>query len=593
MATYIEPNSTIELFKGINLDNRYLHTIYFANEAAQNAWFSSASRNALSFTNLMYRRNTSNSLKVQYNAQLLLEYTYMRFKNTRSFVSDGSGINPSPVPAGTTGSTPYSKWFYAFITAVDYVNENTSIIYYEIDVMQTWFIQNGTIRPCMVVREHVNSDNIGEHLEPEPVGSDSYEAENIPYNSEDGALFSSYNLIVNTSELPDADNNGAVNNLLVNGTKFYVLDYEHEASPQYAVYNFMNAIQTLINGSWSSGDKPYEVIDMFTFPSKFCSTNVENNTHIINITHPTSLGGYTPKNKKLYTYPYCFINGTTKDGEGCIYKWEYFDGFSASDLQFTCYGNPIGGGQVECYPRKYNGITNNVDAGMKITDFPKNPYAFDAYQAWVAAGGKTKLERAMQFANVRGATAVANASYSAYSESLAGLNAVGHNTLALRGTGTSIMDDFSGIAQGARTMVHGAASLVNTALDVAEAKNKIIYAWKDAMYQPNIIVGSSSPNLSIAKRHLNFYFFNTHVKAEELARLDDFFTCYGYAVNKVKTPNLTGRQYWNFVQTDKCEIGGDMPSSSKEAIGRIFDGGITFWHDGTNVGNYTTSNPII
>ena len=234
---------------------------------------------------------------------------------------------------------------------------------------------------------------------------------------------------------------------------------------------------------------------------------------------------------------------------------------------------------------------------MKITDFPKNPYAFDAYQAWVAAGGKTKLDRAMQFANVRGAMAVANASYSAYAEGLSGLNSVGHNALALRGTNTSVMDDFSGIAQGARTMVHGVANLVNTMLDVAEAKNKIIYAWKDAMYQPNIVVGGSSPNLSIAKRHLNFYFFNTHVKAEELARLDDFFTCFGYAVNRIKTPNITGRQYWNFVQTDKCEIGGDMPSSSKEAIGRIFDGGITFWHvDGegnVDVGRYRSSNPIV
>lgn len=39
--TYIQPNSIIQLFQGINLDNRYLHTIYFANEAAQNTWFTS------------------------------------------------------------------------------------------------------------------------------------------------------------------------------------------------------------------------------------------------------------------------------------------------------------------------------------------------------------------------------------------------------------------------------------------------------------------------------------------------------------------------------------------------------------------------
>lgn len=234
---------------------------------------------------------------------------------------------------------------------------------------------------------------------------------------------------------------------------------------------------------------------------------------------------------------------------------------------------------------------------MKMSDFPKNPFAYDAYQAWVAAGGKTKLERAEAFTNIRGVTAIASASFGAYSEGLTGLNGLGHNALALGSTRTSIMDDLSGMSRGGSTMVHGAANLVNTALDVAEAKNKIIYAWKDAVYQPNIVVGEATPNLSISKRHLNFYFFNAHVKAEELARLDDFFTCFGYAVNRIKTPNITGRQYWNFVQTDKCEIGGEMPSSSKEAIGRIFDGGITFWHvdseGNVDVGNYRSSNPIV
>jgi hypothetical protein len=99
---------------------------------------------------------------------------------------------------------------------------------------------------------------------------------------------------------------------------------------------------------------------------------------------------------------------------------------------------------------------------------------------------------------------------------------------------------------------------------------------------------------------LNYYFYHVHVRDDEVKRIDDFLTVYGYAVNRVKRPNLTGRRYWNFVQTQNCEIGGDMPASSKEAIGRIFDGGITFWHDGSQIGNYqqsvsdgTVNNPIV
>ena len=337
---------------------------------------------------------------------------------------------------------------------------------------------------------------------------------------------------------------------------------------------------------------------MFTFPEKFSNTNINDNTHIIELSHPSSLSGYTPKNNKLYTYPFAYMQGTTMNGSACLYRWEYFD--DASDVQFRCYGNPIGGGQIHCYPTKYDGIVNNIDAALVMDDFPKNPFAYDAYQAWVAAGGKVRLEMEEALTNVRGASAIMSASSNAYMQSLTGLNQVGHNTLALGGTDTSVMDDFSGISRGSNRMIQGATGLVNTVADVIEAKNKIAYQWKDAHYKPNIVVGRATPNLAVANRELNFHFYSVHVKTEELPKLDDFFSCFGYAINKVKTPNLTGRRYFNFVQTQHAVINGNMPSSSKEAIGRIFDGGITFWHDGDQVGNYTQSvsnnsinNPIV
>ena len=129
---------------------------------------------------------------------------------------------------------------------------------------------------------------------------------------------------------------------------------------------------------------------------------------------------------------------------------------------------------------------------------------------------------------------------------------------------------------------------------------KVDYKFTDAKYSPNQIVGASTPCISVGHRLLDFYFYSVHVRKDELLRLDDFLSCYGYATNKVKAPNLTGRQYWNFVQTRGAVIAGNMPSSSKEAIARIFDGGITFWHNGDNVGNYAIStsqgsinNPIV
>lgn len=564
---YVVPSGVIQLFRGINLDNRYMHTIYFASEAAQNTWFTS--KVAYTYSAQMYTRHNGNTIKLKVSNDTVADCTYLRFQNK-----------------------PNGMWYYAFINATNYINENVTEIIFEIDVMQTWFIQKGTIAPCMVLREHVNNDTFGVHLEEEPVGSEVYECDSVPYTSEDGLLFNSYNLIINTSEEPDI--NDIVNNRLVNGTKFYSLD----ASNDTAVYNEIHALIGLINGSWDSGDKPIEVIDMFTFPEKFSNTSINDNTHIIELSHPSSLSGYVPKNKKLYSYPFAFMQGTTMNGSACMYRWEYFD--DISDISFRCYGNPIGGGQIHCYPTKYDGIINNIDAALVMNDFPKNPFAYDAYQAWVAAGGKTRLEYDSAITNVRGAMAILSSSSNAYMQELTGLNQVGHNALALRGTDTSIMDDISGMSRGVNRMIQGATSLVNTAVDVAEAKNKIAYQWKDAHYKPNIVVGTATPNLAVANRELNFHFYSVHVKTEELPRLDDFFSCFGYAIHKVKAPNLTGRQYFNFVQTEHAIINGNMPSSSKEAIGRIFDGGITFWHNGEQIGNYMQSvsngsinNPII
>lgn len=567
---YVQPNSVIQLFKGINLDNRYMHTIYFANESAQNSWFTG--KVSYTFQAQSYVRYTRNSIKLKADTTDIMDCTYLRFKNDRSV----------------------DKWFYAFINAVEYVNENTCLVTYEIDVMQTWFIQNGSVRACMVLREHVTDDIFGNHLEAEPVGSDVYEYDTVNYTSADGALFSDYNLIVNTSEEPD-DPNEILNNGLVNGTKYRSLATDNP----YGIFNLITALVQLINGSWSSGDKPYEVIDMFTFPSKFASLNLLDNLHYISVTHPNTLNGYTPKNKKLYSYPFSYLFGTTMNGSSCAYRWEYFTSID-NPIQFKCYGNPIGGGQIHCYPTAYDGVMDNIDAALVMDDFPKNPFAFDAYQAWVASGGKTKLERAETFMKIRGATAIVEASSNAYMQGLTGINQIGHNALNLGQTDTSIMDDLSGMSRGSNRLISGTANLINTAVSVAEAQNKIAYQWKDAKYQPNIVVGTATPNLVVANHDLDFHFYNVHIKRAELPKIDDFFSCFGYGINKVKIPNLTGRAYWNFVQTQNCVISGDMPASSKEAIGRIFDGGITFWHNGDNVGNYAIStsdgsinNPIV
>ena len=577
--SYIQPNSIIQLFQGINLDNRYLHTIYFANEAAQNTWFTS--KVYKTYQQQSYTRYTRNSVKLKEDATNLLGCTYLRFKNDRTV----------------------DKWFYAFITSIEYINENTTLISYEIDVMQTWFIQNGSLQPCYVLRQHVADDTFGINLEAEPIGSDVYDCDEITYSSTDGALFGTYSLVINTTQNPlDTAQGGSdiiLNNALYNGTNIIVTD----ASDDTALRNVTTALQLILEGSWTSGDKPVEVVDMFTFPTKFSSMNVLSNTHQLLVTHAGSFDGYTPKNKKLFGYPFSYLQATTKDGSGCTYKWEYFDGMleTTDDVEFTAYGNPIAGGSIICYPERYNGVNENMDAKLSITNFPKNPFNYDAYEAWVAAGGAVRLEREEALTNVRGVTALVKSSSNAILGSgVGGIASGGMSAVNLHNQEGIQAANFAGLTGGANRVIQGAGSYIDTVVDVTEAKNKIAYQWSDAQYQPNQIVGSATPNIAVAMRALDFYFFNVHVRNDELKRIDDFLSTFGYAINKVEQPNITSRQYWNFIQTQGAVVNGNMPASSKDAIARIFDGGITFWHNGDQIGNYQQSvssgsinNPIV
>ena len=296
-------------------------------------------------------------------------------------------------------------------------------------------------------------------------------------------------------------------------------------------------------------------------------------------------------------------------GDVNIYRWEYFAGTTGSACEFDVDGTMLGGGEIRCYPRDYNGQDHNVDAGVVMGNFPKNTAAYDAYQAWLAAGGSTRLENERKVNSVKGAGGIMKAvgslanmispsTSSRVTDVLepTGTKVNGHNVLDV--TRREISDQSRNPSAGAMAGAVGGA--LGAAGDIMEARNNMQYTFNDAAYEPNIIVGSPTSALPVSQRDANLYFYHTHVRDDEVKRIDDFFSCYGYSIKKVKQPNLTGRAYWNFVQTQGAVINGNMPSSSKDAIASIFDSGITLWHNGDQVGNYAQSvsdgsinNPII
>lgn len=577
---YIQPCGTIQLMKNIKLDNRYMHTIYFANEAAQNAWFSGKITHT--FQANSYSRPTRKTVKVHINADKIIGVTYMRFNNAGVDANHPNGIN-------TTDRT--YKWYYCFVNAIEYVNENTSIIYYEIDVMQTWFIQNGTIEQCFVERQHVTNDTFSAHLEAEPVGSDVYNMRELEVTGLDG-VFDNFNWVLQTSSAnPDESHAGVgkYDGMLAGGTVYSgSIDSDGQGQLSDAMYRAL--------GSWDMQEQSAEIVDLFMFPSGLCTNDSAQLS--VKVKLPDRLDTYVPENKKLLTYPYSCLVITNNDNEGAEYKWEYFDTTTlGADIEFRLEKCMIGGGTVALFPTVYNGVEDSFKDKVAINNFPKISFSYDAYQAWIAAGNQTKLDFASSMINRMG-TLAQNQLFSdaSFQAAHGGIN-LASGTLSAAMEATSDKPNANAIAGGLAQAAHGTTAMIQAGvnyelgrqkvqLEMEEAQKKIDFQFGDARYAPDVMVGKSTPNISVGHKLMKYRFFNCHVRPNEAVKIDNFFTVFGYAINDVQSVNLHSRPYWNFVKTKNCEISGEMPASSRAAIARIFDGGVFFWKNGDNIGNF-------
>ena len=111
---YIAPNSIIQFFGDLGLSPNYENSLYFATEAAKDAYFDNVTRVAQA-TQVTYTRGERGYVRVEIPISTMYRTGYMRFKNT-SFEN---------------------KWIYAFVTSVEYINNNVTQVKFEIDVLMT------------------------------------------------------------------------------------------------------------------------------------------------------------------------------------------------------------------------------------------------------------------------------------------------------------------------------------------------------------------------------------------------------------------------------------------------------------------------
>ena len=112
------------------------------------------------------------------------------------------------------------------------------------------------------------------------------------------------------------------------------------------------------------------------------------------------------------------------------------------------------------------------------------------------------------------------------------------------------------------------------------------------------------PLFVIGMEYMGGIFYSEGVTAEKARIIDDYFSMYGYATNRVKQPNIFAyfrntsgyyiRPNWNYIKTNGAIVhprtGYGLPAEAEKKISEIIDKGITFWNDESNIGNYSLSN---
>lgn len=157
-------------------------------------------------------------------------------------------------------------------------------------------------------------------------------------------------------------------------------------------------IQELINvlQQYANRGKSDAVFSVYMCPSFFINntnTNLQysgQNSPVydnIIITKPTNINGYTPKNKKLLTYPFCGVSLSNNNGTSNIYQYELFNEVEEYPNQciFNIKGVPTIGGSIKCNPFNYKNSneTDNENEGIMAGKFPTLSWSEDAYINWL------------------------------------------------------------------------------------------------------------------------------------------------------------------------------------------------------------------
>ena len=536
---FITPNTVIKVLTGVPLDPSYEHTIYFASSSDQTDYFEGKVK--YTFQKQTYQRVNKGTLRIEKKAEDLYNCNYLMFQNA----SFGS------------------KWFYAFITQVEYINDIVSEVSYEIDVMQTWFF-NYTLKECFVERQHSPTDKLFENIVPENIEiGDEYVNNDDPYtvNLNDMRIVA----LLNRKRAGGAADASHLYNNIYTPLKL-VGGVEAKVYPGHDGPAIMDGLLDAYQEDEVIGIYQYPAVcgDLYQYDPYVNAFNMIGDIPFDN--YFSSIDGYYPKNKKLFTYPYNMILASNNSGQTAVFRWEDWE--EGHEGSFEIQGVYITNPEFALIPKYYRGLETDFDDALILTNFPKCAWSGDIFKAWWAQNKASFVTSGLTsvMSNVTGGL-VAGA--------------------ALQGTAEAGLLTLGEAAAGPVGWIMAGVGVLTT---IASSVAKV----QDIKNTPSQIHGhTQTESLTAGIKRIQYDLYPMCIKEEFAMIVDDFFSKFGYAVKKIQVPQINVRPHWTYVKTVGCVLtakNDGLPAEAEKAIISIYDNGITFWTDGDEVGDYSLVN---
>jgi hypothetical protein len=603
MTTVPLSGTNIRILSGVPFNNDYKNTRWFDTRSAQTNYFLSKP-SLLDVGNFAFQRiEGSHVIRANKSIDELWGANYLMFQNTNY----------------------NSRWFYAFVTKLEYVNNGMTLIHFEIDVFQTWFLDTN-FKPSFVVREHCklwNSDGspvvntVDEGLnygtEYEVTHIDNYK----PYDT------LQFLVIVTKATMHTGSSTPTTNKIQpsLNGSPqplcYYIHPFKLDGTVPTTMVGGSNAgissilrtLQSLCqqddagtnivslyvtdyfgyNATYNSSTNTL-TLDGSTFETAFVSDNVNGNIQTIYVKSFPSYnelskdfgdkytGFYTSSESKLYMYPYTLTIIDDLKGNRSTIKNEYIEG---TNLIINTMGSLGTSNKVAYKLKNYlidsafydQDVAHSNQVSLEHAVISNNPNDVPILNDYLSAylqGNRNSLE------NQKNAI-VWNGSMGMVSNAIGGISTGFQGSPLLSGLG--VLNAGASIVQGAGNTVYQ--------LQALEAKKQDI-----ANTPPSLLKMGSNTAFDYGNNIRGLYIIKKQITLEYRKKLEDFFKMYGYKVNEVKIPNFHTRQNWNYVQTASCIITGNLNNDDLNALKSVFDNGITFWHT-DDVGNYALGNEVI